>query len=496
VKREPTRRPSLRTWFVLAFSFLLITPILIVLIIASASSTSATSSTSQLHGQTFDPANQTIQMVLKNVSLWENPKWQSKLREKLSTTSMGIRLFNPKQTMIFSYTPNDLRTIVSHPKISMRIQSHLSSSIDYQETWIVQKHLIFKGSVILGIAYIEEPMIILGNKLPPYTSFHDWVSGPGGIFVWFFAFVMSFLLIMYFIGKVFVSKMKRVEVSVRKINLGDFDADLPSSVIREVNDLSVSLAIMKDNLSAALMARDKVEQERRLMMASIVHDLRTPIFTIVGYLEGLQKGIVKNTDKADRYIDVCLEKSLLINQLVTDLFTYSTIDQPEQTLHCENIDWVIFIDRVIEGFRIKAANHDVNVTHDYTVSSIFISGDPDLLIRAISNVIENAFRYTPEGSDITLLSEIFNQQLRFTVADAGLGFLPQDVEHIFKPFYRGDKSRNRKTGGFGLGLSITKQIITAHGGQIHASNLKAGGACISIFLPLLQGPEPKARQFQ
>jgi len=421
-------------------------------------------------------------MVLQNVPVWANPAWQSRLRAKLSTTAMEVRLFNRSHRMIFSYTPNDLR--MSHLYAFMRIHSHQSASIDYQETWIDQKHVILNGSVILGIADIDEPMIVLANKLPVDTSFHNWVSGPGAIIIWFLAFVISFILIMYFIGRVFVSKMKRVEVLVRQINLGYFDIDLPSSVIREVNDLSLSLSTMRDNLNAALMARDQVEQERRLLMASIVHDLRTPIFTIVGYLEGLQKGIAKNTHQADRYINACLEKSLVLNQLVSDLFKYSTIDQPEQTLHCEEIDWVTLIEQVVEGFQLKAVNQNVHLTHDYSAFPIIISGDPELLMRAISNVVENAFRYTPIGGDVALLSEIVNQQLRFTVVDSGPGFLLDDLAHIFKPFYRGDKSRNRKTGGSGLGLSITKKIITAHSGQIHASNSEAGGACITISMPL------------
>ncbi len=481
MKIDLSRRLSLRTWFVFAFMFLLITPFLIVFIVVSSSSAS---SAPQPHEQTFEHTNQIIQMVLKNVSSWENPKWQSRLRAKLSTSSLEIRLFDAKHKMIFSNTPNDLRTMVNNPYPSMMIQSNQSSSMDFQATWIDQEHTILNGNKILGIAEIKEPMTIYGHKVSANTSFHDWISGPGGIIVWFFSFVISFLLVMYFIGKFLISKMKRVEESVRKINFGDFDIDLPSSVIREVNDLSVSLSIMKENLNTALAARDQAEQERRLMIASIVHDLRTPIFTIVGYLEGLKKGIVKEADKVDRYIKVCLDKSILLNQLVTDLFTYSTLDQPEQTLNCEKIEWVAFVDRVMEGFRLKAVNHYVNLTHHYTVSPIFMSGDPELLMRAISNLVENAFHYTPEGGNITLLSEIVNQQLQFMIEDTGPGFLTEDLEPIFKPFYRGDKSRNRKTGGSGLGLSITKQIITAHDGEIHADNSKEGGARITILLPL------------
>ena len=110
-------------------------------------------------------------------------------------------------------------------------------------------------------------------------------------------------------------------------------------------------------------------------------------------------------------------------------------------------------------------------------------GDPSLLRRAITNVLENAVRYTPEGGAIGMAWEAEGDHWRFTVADSGPGIAPEDLPHLFAPFYRGESSRNRATGGVGLGLAIAQRIMRAHGGALSAANGPQGGAIFTGAAP-------------
>ena len=479
--KDVRKRLSLRVWFIVAFLFLLLAPSMIVLVVTIPSSPNR-------HAQQPEGIQYTG-MILNHVGSWTDRAWQSRLRALLSASSVQVRLLDSKNKTIFTYTPGqeEKKKSENYPQSNL-LANEMNLYIDHPSVWMVQKHFIYERNKLVGIAEIRAPFLVNGPPVntQAHQSFHGWLTnGPGGFYLWIFCFATAFSLIMVWIGKSFVSKMKGMSQAARKISLGDFEISLPTSAIREVNELSISLSMMRDHLNAALLRRDEIEQEKRIMIASIIHDLRTPIFTIIGHLEGMQKGIAERPEKVAEYLKICMDKSLLLNQLVSDLFVFSRLDNLDQPLHLEHVDWVLLIHQVLEGFQLMASEKNVELVHQHIDSSILLSGDPQLLTRAISNLLDNALRYTPKNGSITLRSTMENHQLLFAIEDTGSGFQAVDLEHIFKPFYRGDKSRNRSTGGVGLGLAITQRIVQAHKGTISAANSESHGAVISIHLPLV-----------
>ena len=147
------------------------------------------------------------------------------------------------------------------------------------------------------------------------------------------------------------------------------------------------------------------------------------------------------------------------------------------------------IDHVLESLEPQAQSRNITFCVDRPSASCVIQADAHLLTRVFENLLDNALRYTPEGGTIRIHWHCDQQQLHFTVTDTGPGIASTDLPHLFTPLYRGDPSRNRRTGGAGLGLSIARRILRAHGGDLTVANAINSGAVFTGSLPTFSNLE-------
>ena len=269
----------------------------------------------------------------------------------------------------------------------------------------------------------------------------------------------------------------------RQVAAGDLDSRVPSSPVREVAEVSDAFSAMGHDLRAALSRQAELEQERRFFIGAIAHDLRTPLFSLRGYLEGLAQGVAATPEKAAHYVAVCQEKADELERLVADLFAYTQVDTLEQRMLREPLDFAGVLARAVDGIRPQAEVSGIALTVRTPEEPCAAEGDALLLTRAIGNLLDNALRHTPSGGAVRVMLRPEQSRWAFSVADTGGGIAPGDLPHIFEPLYRGEASRNRQTGGSGLGLAIARRILVAHGGDLTATNLPEGGAELRGTLP-------------
>jgi len=173
---------------------------------------------------------------------------------------------------------------------------------------------------------------------------------------------------------------------------------------------------------------------------------------------------------------VCCEQAAVLDQRITALFDYARLEYLEQPLRHETVDWGDLIAQVIARIHPAAARKGVTVHSPSASPPCMLEGDPHLLMRMLENIFDNAVRHTPPGGRIDVQWRVEAGRLCFSVADSGTGIVPEDLPYLFAPMYRGDPSRNRATGGAGLGLAIAQRIAQAHGGDLSAANRAMGGA--------------------
>ena len=285
----------------------------------------------------------------------------------------------------------------------------------------------------------------------------------------------------------FLRPLSRMVEAMRQLGAGDLSVRLPRSRVREVDEVATAFGAMADALRGALERQEAMEQERRMTISAVVHDLRTPLFSLRGYLEGLATGLADSPEKAARYLRVCREKADALDRLVSDLFAYTRTEYLEEVPRPEPIDLADLLRRTVEGLQPQAAAKGVALALLPSVGAAMVAGDPALLMRAVENILDNAVRHTPSGGHIRVAWRRRGEQVAFTVTDDGPGIDPADLPHLFTPLYRGEASRNRRTGGAGLGLAIARRALRAHGGELTAANAPRGGAVFTGSLPALTG---------
>ena len=220
------------------------------------------------------------------------------------------------------------------------------------------------------------------------------------------------------------------------------------------------------------------------MTANIAHELRTPLTNIRGYLEGIQDKVLKPNDEN---IDTLFNQTLHLNNLVDDLRVLSMIESGNLNLNLVEGDIVKIIEISTKDFYPRAKNSGVKINLELQniTEEKKIYFDDTRMRQIIANLIENAFSYNSENNEITIRSKISDNYYVIKIIDQGEGIPDEEINKIFNEFYRVDKSRSKKTGGVGLGLSIVKSLVEAHNGEISVSSKINSGTTFTIMLPII-----------
>lgn len=297
------------------------------------------------------------------------------------------------------------------------------------------------------------------------------------------ALLLALAAIAWFLRRAIVEPLESTSEAARRVARGELDVALPSSGVHEVADLNRAFESMSADLQASLDRRAVLEEERRLFITAIAHDLRTPLFSLRGSLEGLQRGIASSPEQRERYLRIASDKADQLERLIADLFAYTRIEYMGEALSMGETDIARLLGAIAEGTRPRAGEKDIDLSLDTPDAPIVVVADDHLLTRAIENIVDNALRHTPEGGTVRIAAGSGVEGVTITVTDSGPGFAEEDLPHVFEPLYRAESSRSRKTGGAGLGLTIAHRIVTAHGGTLTARNAAGGGAQLTITLP-------------
>jgi signal transduction histidine kinase len=324
----------------------------------------------------------------------------------------------------------------------------------------------------------------------------------------FWPIVRSFLIAGLALGSgllllaiVFAQRLSRplrdITRAAQQLAGGQLDVQVGRARIRELDELTQAFNAMARSL-------ERADAQRRQMTADIAHELRTPLTIIKGRLEGLQDGVYSPTsDEVDRL----LGETALLERLIEDLRLLALAEAGQLPLYREPLDPLDLLESARAAFAGQAEAHGVALRVDASADLPQIDADPQRMAQVLANLVANALRYTPEGGEICLCAAQETKDLRpkpiddnnglmpivdyrssiiLQVRDTGKGIAAEDLPHVFDRFYRADRSRTRGSGGAGLGLAITRQIVAAHGGAIWAESEQGRGTTINIALPAAQ----------
>lgn len=279
----------------------------------------------------------------------------------------------------------------------------------------------------------------------------------------------------WFIGRYLKKRLAALELQANELTAGNYATRSNSAKQDDIGQLATHL----DTLASTL---EKNQQSRQQWIADISHELRTPLAILKGETEALIDGIRPLNAQAVHSLASEIER---LNHLVEDLYQLSLSDVGALSYTKTAIEITPLIDDIVESFSARLLKHQLQMTVDLEkCETTIITGDAKRLTQLFINLLENAIRYTDAGGKINISGDCTNNQLQIIIEDTVPTVTPEKLPHLFERLYRTETSRNRETGGAGLGLAICKEIVTAHQGQIEAKQSPLGGIAIHIRFPI------------
>ncbi len=238
------------------------------------------------------------------------------------------------------------------------------------------------------------------------------------------------------------------------------------------------MCVIHDNTS-----RYELDKSRREFVADISHELRTPLTGIKGALETVIEYPELDTEIRDNFLHMAVEECDRMTRIVSDLLVLSRLDNKRTAWKIETFSPAHFLDRICDVMTAEAKNRSHTFTRHYPAEMPSVTGDREKLQQVIINVVSNAMKYTADGGKIDISAVPAEKGIAVCVSDNGMGIPAEDLPRLFERFYRVEKARSSDAGGSGLGLAIAKEILDAHGGEIHVKSAVGKGTEMLIFMP-------------
>ena len=280
-------------------------------------------------------------------------------------------------------------------------------------------------------------------------------------------------VLVWLLSRRTLSPLRSLGIAARRLGRGDLSQRAETSGPTEIRELAQNFNLMAADLEEA-------ERQRRNLTADVAHELRTPLSNIQGYLEAIRDGVVQPTPDT---IDTIHGQATQLSRLVDDLRLLAQVESGDLLLERSPVRLEDLLPSCVDAVRPRAAAKNISLELDFDEALPVVEIDGPRISQVIGNLLENAITHTPQRGIVTLSGTMSHGQAEISVADTGPGIAPEDLSRIFDRFYRADPSRARATGGSGLGLTIARRLVEAHGGAIEAESTSGEGSRFTVRLP-------------
>ena len=303
-------------------------------------------------------------------------------------------------------------------------------------------------------------------------------------------FIFFFSVYFVFFTKKIVDYFEQIDRGIEEFSEGNFDIEFEVRNEDELSNMARNLNRTTGEINRILAKERDEEKSRKEFITCIAHDLRTPLTSVIGYLQlVMAKAHASRSNeelqiKNEEYVKIAYEKAIRLQGLIEELFSFTKTDSTELRLHLEEIDVVKLMEQLADECYPSLQEAGLALEFKTSAEVIKIEADGELMARAIANLLTNGIKYGKDGKKIIidLYRENENSDLHIRIINYGRLIPEKDIGHIFDKFYRVEDSRSLQTGGAGLGLAITQNIVKLHGGCVNVKS-DLSGTVFEIVLP-------------
>jgi len=301
------------------------------------------------------------------------------------------------------------------------------------------------------------------------------IARVGGLLLWSCLVTAAVaVLIAFFMARRIVAPVRALTNAAGRLGAGDLSQRVDADGEGEIAELGRAFNTMADGLQQSL-------QSQRNMIADTAHELRTPLSNIKGYVEAIRDKVIEPDEETIGVID---HEASTLSRLVDDLQDLSMLEAGQVTLELQPEDPATLIQQTVNAQRASATARGVELVTVVPETLPMVSIDHHRIGQVLRNLVGNALTHSGKGDSVTVAAVEIDDMVEVSVADTGEGIPPADLPHIFERFYRADKSRARATGGHGLGLTVSKGLVEAHGGTISVESEHGLGSRFTFTLPI------------
>jgi signal transduction histidine kinase len=372
-----------------------------------------------------------------------------------------------------SVTPEEL---LARPEILQALAGVASTSVrrvataENKRVLYAAAPIFTEDGTIIGLVYLATP---LPNAGLPASLMID-LAGAG------IAAILLALIVGNTLARRISQPVEAIAHAAAAVSAGNLDQQVPTqSNIRELNRLGQDFNVMTASLRQS-------DQAKNAFVADVTHELRTPLTVIKGTIETLEDGALDDMAGRGPLLTSMQRETERLIRLVNDLLVLTRADAGTLNLQLQALNLGELARARCEHFTGLASQRQVQF--GLKILGAWVMGDPDRLSQVLDNLLDNALRYSPQGSVITVEVSQSGDEVQCSINDSGIGISKEHLPYIFERFYRADASRNRQTGGAGLGLSIARVLIESQGGRIKAESSGGQGTTLRFYLAATQPP--------
>lgn len=280
---------------------------------------------------------------------------------------------------------------------------------------------------------------------------------------------------LYFSRRI-LTPLKEISSSTKGIIAGNYDLEVIRTYEKqigenEVGDLTYSFELMRDELKAKQIREEVLKKSQQELISCISHDLKTPISTIKAYSEGLRDGIARTPKAQEDYVNIIIGKTDLLIGMINELLEYSNTELNQLEINMKEVYFYEYFIPVMKELEVYVKQKNIDFAYEVNNEDMLVNIDKRRITEVLYNLVENSIKYMKGATgSIVIEAERQNGKVLIKVKDDGIGISPDDIPYVFDKFYRAEKSRSSSIPGSGLGLSICKYIIEAHGGEVYCKS--------------------------
>ena len=343
---------------------------------------------------------------------------------------------------------------------------------------------------IIGAMFFAQPDRFPGGLASSY-QYHFLANVNQAILIAGIIITLAVIVFSLFLARSLTRPLERLTRAAEQMGNGDYTQRVaPPKGKDELERLATSFNSMAERIESDVTELRHQEELRRDLIANMAHDLATPLTAIQGFSEALADEVITEPRARQETAQLIGREVQRLRRLVSEIQQMASLESGRATLEFAPLNMQSLVDETLAVIRPECEQADITVTNDIASDTPPVLADSDRITQVLLNLLDNARRHTPAGGSITVGARQEGTLLEIEVRDTGSGISPEDQPYIFERFYRADRSRSGATGGSGLGLSIVKAIIIAHGGTIRAESVPGAGTRILFTLPLVQDAVP------